>query len=120
MFLLSISSRIHPESVLFSAYLAGDDSMSARALKIILECKKKETIAATKRQKENQPPVIRKFRNVEDDEINWDATNLMDFLKWDKRTMKLKTHCPPLLRDYTEAQLKDRHSLEIPNILGHR
>ena len=112
--------RIHPENVLYSAYLAGDDAMSARALKIILECQKKEKIAAEKRQKENKPPFIRKFRVPTDDEIDWTADNPMDMLKWDKRTLKLKSHCPPLLRNYTPAQLRDRQTLDIPNILGHR
>ena len=112
--------RIHPENVLYSVYLTGDDAMSARALKIILDCQKKERIAAEKRKKENKPPLIRKFRVPTDDEINWTADNPMDMLKWDKRSLKLKTHCPPLLRNFTPAQLRDRHSLDIPKILGHK
>ena len=55
--------------------------MSAKALKIILDCQKKERIAAEKRKKENKPPLIRKFRVPTDDEINWTADNPMDMLK---------------------------------------
>ena len=44
------ASRIHPENVLYGVYLAGDDAMSAKALKIILDCQKKERIAAEKRK----------------------------------------------------------------------
>ena len=119
-FVCKKNSRMHPENVLYSVYLAGDDAMSARALKIILECQKKERIAAEKRRKENKPPHIRKFRVPIDDEFNWTADNPMDMLKWDKRTLKLKTHCPPLLRNYTPEQLKDRQTLDVPNILGHK
>ena len=112
--------RIHPENVLYSVYLAGDDDMSEKALKIILDCRKKEKKSAEKREKENKPPLIRKFHVPNDDEINWTADNPFDMLKWDKRTLKLKTHSPPLLRNYTDDELRDRHSLDIPKILGHR
>ena len=94
--------------------------MSARALKIILECQKKEKKAAEKRQRENKPPLIRKFILPTEEEINWTADNPMDMLKWEKHSMKLKTHCPPLLRHFTPDQLRDRKTLDIPKILGHR
>ena len=106
--------RAHPENILLCAYLSDDDAMSKRALDFILKAIQKEAKSKAKN--------VRKFVLPTDEEIEWTAENLMDFLFWELPTIQRKIFCPPLLRQFSIEQLRTQKKYilqELQGILCH-
>ena len=84
--------------------------MSKKALDFILKAIKKEAKSTAKK--------VRKFVLPTDEEINWTAENLMDFLNWELLTVQRKLFCPPLLRQFTIEQLKTQKKDVLEKLQG--
>ena len=101
---------MHPENILLCAYLSDDDEMSKRALDIILKARKKEAKSKAKK--------IRKFVLPTEAEINWAAEDLMGSLKWELPSVQRKVFSPPLLRRFTDDELKNQKKYVLENHQG--
>ena len=77
---------------------------------------------ARKMEKKSKAKSIRKFILPTQEQINLEADNVLDLLKWDKYPKKYQTS-PPLLRDFCDDDLEDVDQLRqdpvISNILCH-
>ena len=88
--------------------------MSKWALEIILKAKVKDSKSKAKN--------VRKFVLPTDEEYNWTAEKLMDFLKWELPSVQRKIFYPPLLRQFSNEELKTgkEHIVEqLKGILCH-
>ena len=101
---------MHPENILLCAYLADDDEMSKKALDFILKARKKEAKSQAKK--------VRKFVVPTEDEINWAAEDLMDFLNWELPSVQRKLFSPPLLRQFTTEELKTQKKDVLEKLQG--
>lgn len=110
------SYMAHPENLLFSALMCplSSQEVRERALALILEFR-----TVKKRSKSKK---IRKFVKLNSSEVNFEANNLLDLIKWDKIAKSKKT-APPILQRLSDDELKglvsSQNSDKIPKLLCH-
>ena len=100
----------HSENILLAALFSEEKHISDRALHYIKE--------ARKWQQKSKAKIVRKLMTPDETQLDLEATNILDFLKWETLAKK-NINSPPLLQNFTNHQLEDPSSLEIPNILCH-
>ena len=59
-----------------------------------------------RKKRKSKSKKVRKCKRPKKDEINFEATNLFDVLKWDKQSLKLKIRDPPLTDLLSPAEIK--------------
>ena len=105
----------HPENVSACALVSPESTlqMKKKALKIILE--------ARERERANVTGEIRYFINPTKDQLNLDAPNFLEVLKWNQLPLEYITP-PPLFRNFSDDELKESLTgkpLNIPRFLCH-
>ena len=100
----------HSENILLACVLSEDKQMSKKALNLIKEARKWEQKSKAKD--------VRKYITPTEDQLDFEADNPLDLLKWDK-VPKKHVRSPPLLKHFTIQQLEVPSALEIPEILCH-
>ena len=96
--------------LLLQSSLSDDEEMSKWALEIILKARIKDSKSKAKN--------VRKFVLPTDEEYNWTAENLMDFLKWELPSVQRKIFYPPLLRQFSIEELKTRKEHIVEQLKG--
>ena len=107
----------HPENVLACALVSPESTpqMKKKALKIILEARARERAENTGE--------IRYFINPKEDQLNFDAPNFLEVLRWNQLPLDYITP-PPLFKDFSDDELRESikpkgKPLNIPRFLCH-
>ena len=110
------SYMAHPENLLYSAFLCpwSLPDVKQKALDLIMKFRGVQKKSKSRKLRKFVPPRNKIIKNGPRkgqmrNEINYNATNLLDLINWDEKTgiAKFKRTPPPLLKHLTDQEVKD-------------